>query len=767
MPDDRGTGSMGMAQLPDRPAGGSGVMTLGAPFYGENAPPPSDTPGEEPIFETPEESAITKLLGQFVQEIQNADSERRRKESAWVKIETLDGGRGIEEIPEGYQESTFHYRRMPRIIQTAKAKLVKNVIPLHGRPWEVNPSPRTKMKLEPDVQAERLANLRTEISDIHEAMGMEELADDMCEFMCQLGTYVVYGPVQLSEPRLRWQDGQEVIDEEDVNKPMWKGYNPKDVYPDPNGKRPQDLEYVHFHHVFSPHQIRTLEDDKTFIADELGQLLSDLPDGNWSGEKLRWETLPSTPSRRYVTWMRIGFLTADALEALGEKVPSYKNTEDPAAKRAMEESLWEIWFCGSHILKVSKRKFQPKRMPVQFVPFRRDPTSIFGIGPAEAAMHIVELLTNTCRAIEDALADTSGYQVVIDAGSIANTDLRVRPRKTWIYKNKGVARKEGPSGKPVEFFAVPSNLPHLLECFKLYEAMIPVCSGVPEAVTGQDMGSGVRTDSMQESVFESLEEFLKDVVGNVDRYWWKPHLNDVYSWIQAYYSDRSNLMVDAVIEVQGVRGAIRREIVGRKVKDFYMTGRQFGSSDWTNDIEVERAVAEGMGLEANKAVLSVKDMLEKQRLRLEQKRADAAAGRSAEDAAAEKERAHISIRDATIEMYKVAMSADPNDPITIPAAENLFKMLGELDSKAAAALAVRARLIAQAMLQKGLATQQEAAILEKPPVADSPLQMPAASRDPGQAAQAQQMVGTVPHPPSDSPAPAVPTTQQVPAGGAQ
>jgi hypothetical protein len=745
----QGLGSMAPARVPGPRA--NPTMEITAPMYGPDAPPPAGDIGESPLMEAPEQTELGKLLGQFYAEIDMADQARQPKEQKWIKIDKYLAGEDVQDAPEDYQESTFFYRRLPRIIQIGKAKLFKHVCPLHGRPWEVKPSPRgygDKPQAEVDTS---LRKLRLEIEDIHDAMEMENMSDDMCEFLASRGSAVAFGPIQLSQPRMRWQDGVETLDPADTNKPMWKLYDPITVYPDPNGKKAQDMEYVYFRHVLSGHQIRTLEEDDTFIAAELGTLLSDMPDGNWASEVKDWETAPSATNlnssnmNRYVTWMRVGMLTAEALEALGEKVPKDDRSDN---KRVMTESQWEIWFCGQHILKISKRKFQPKKMPISFIPFRRDPTSAFGIGAGESALEVVEMLVNITRSIDDALTDTSGYQVMLDAGAVENKDLTVRGRKTWIYRNKANGRKEGPSGRPVEFFAVPSNLPHLLECFSLFESMLPICTGIPEMMTGLDMGSGVRTDNMANDVWASLEEFLKDVVGNVDRYWWKPHLRDTYQWIQTYYQDRKDLQVDATMEVQGVRGALRRELVGRKVKDFYATMHQFGLPDWFDEIELAKTVAEGIGIETEKAVLSPEKYVERQQLMAKKKELEIAAGQAPVSAAQEKERAHTSARDAMLETFKSFMTADPHNPNTIPIMERIYKLTGQLDPKAEAALSVWSRLLAAEFARLQVITAQESAILTAPVEANTPSEeAPGANTSPAADAEKirQQGAANVPN----------------------
>lgn len=776
MANQQGIGSMAPARLPGSTPG---LMEIGPPMYGPNAPAVGADASEEPIIGNEEAvSEIEKLLGKFYQEIDIADEARRPKEWKWIKIDKYLAGKDSQDPPEGYEESTFFYRRLPRICQIAKAKIFKHICPIHGRPWEVRPSPRHAQNVAQDEQKKKLSALREEIEDIHGAMEMECALDDMSEFLAAYGSTVAYGPIQLSEPRLKWQDGgegggREVPDPEDAKKPMWKFYDPRWVYPDPNGKKAQELEYIHFYHVWSKHQLRQLQNDKTFIKKELADLIEDMKDGNWSGNLKRWEIAPlpanlnSSALNRYQVWMRVGVLDGESLKTLEEHLETEDSLPedlkamkdlDEDQKMALTDSIWEIWFCGKHVIKVSKRKFQESKIPVYFIPFRRDPTSIFGIGAGESSLECVEMLINITRSIDDALADTSGFQVMIDAAMVENKDLTVRGRKTWLYRNKG--KKDQPANhKPVDFFNVPSNLEHLLACFKLFEQMLPICNGIPEMVTGQDMGSGVRTDGMMNGIWASLEEFIKDTVGNVDRYWWKPHLRDTYQWIQRYYVDREDLKVDADLQVQGVRGALRREIVGQKAQDFFLKSKQFGQSAWTDEKELLAVISEGMGMEDEKAVFTGEQYAENQAMLAKQRELEARSGRVAEDEAKDKERAHTSSRDAVLATLTHTLTADVTSPMLPVLYEEMLKLSGQLSPRAMAGLSILCKKIASLNVQAGFATEQEAQVLEAPVKASNPLELEPGSRNPEQAAQAAEM-GTAPKTPPNSPPP-MPTSQQV------
>jgi hypothetical protein len=647
--ESQGLSSMAPAMLPSR---GPGVGEVTAPMYGPNSTPPGGEPiGEEVFKDDVELDAVKRLIGQFKNELDLSDFARLTKERAWIKVEKYLQGKDVNPPPPGYTESTFFYRRLPRITQIGKAKLYKHVCPLQGRPWEIKPSPRHKQGEISAQEDERITNLREEIEDIQEAHEGENKLDDMCEFMSNLGTCVAVGPIQISQPRLRWQDGAEGLEGEDALKPMWELYDPKEVYPDPNTKKAQSLEYVHFHHVWSAHQIRSLQEDPTFINSELAGLLKDLgPTGNWAQNIKKWEQTPYPTNTTnaslsgFCVWRRIGVLTSEALETLGEKFGKIDGLDKDQIK-LMTDSMWEIYWCENRILKISKRKFQPQKMPVQFIPFRRDPASIFGIGAGESALEVVEMLTNITRSIEDSLNDTSGFQVSIDAGRVENKDLKVQGRKTWIHRSKD--RKGEPQGRAVEFFTVPSNLDSLMASFKTFEGMIPVVTGFIEMANGADMGSGVRTDNMMNMLWDSLEEFIKDVVGNVDRYWWKPFLRDCYAWIQEYYPQPERFKCEADLQVQGVRGALKREIVGRKAADLFVKLHQFGMPDWIDDINFMKTIVEGIGMEEERVVLTPTQHTEKMDLLAKKTELIKAAGNAPEG----KERAQLSQRDAQMKAY--------------------------------------------------------------------------------------------------------------------
>lgn len=653
-------------------------------------------------------------------------------------------GRDVDDPPEDYNESTFFYRRLPRVASVGKTKILKHICPLEGRPFHLDPSAISEE--DPKVQDQNLRNLRSAIDDVHQAIELDNVCDDMATRMTTHGSEVFYGPITISQPRLQWQSGTAVIQPSDAKKPMWLQYDMLDVFPDPRGKSVEKMEFIHFRHLYSTHQLRSLSRDASFNKAMIAKVLEENPEGTWLQETEEWEDVPARADF-FIVWMRSGFLDAETLELLKARnlVAIPKGEDD----RILLDSLWEIWFCGDRIIKAARRNFHPEKIPAYFVPFFRDVNSPFGVGPIEALLDIQDMLLFLTRAIDDDLMDTSGYQAVVDAGAVQNTDMTPKGRKTWLARRKS---NEKGDHSPVTFFVPPSKLEALVSAMQYFESLIPVVSGIPEMTTGLDMGSGVRTNMMHNDVWNALEDFLKDVIGNVDRFFWKPFLRDTYDWLTAYAPNKAELAVDPMIVVTGVKGALKREIVGRKVQEFYLALKQNGDSLWADEIEVMKAITEGLGLDATKTVLTPDKYVE--RVNMEMQRLSLKV--QAEGAPEMKERAHMSARDVMLQGFK---STSPNNPLWLDFAEQLFETTGLASPRVYAALAVWRNTLVAYYQRLGLATPEQAAILSQPFKNESPLELEPGVRNEAEAQQADALKGKFPVAGPD-PTPALPMPDQ-------
>lgn len=709
-------------------------------------------PEPETVLEASlEEDEMAELVAGFREEIDESRQRYANKKRDIYKVHCYLKGEDPIDPPEDYQQSTFFYRRLPRLVTIAKTKVLKNVCPLEGHPYVLEPSaipPGDPKDAAVSELLGRVAALRKEVADIFDTVNLDDMLDDVCGRTATDGTYFFYGPSTLSQPAMRNTGGfSKDVPAEEGKKPMWRGYEALDVFPDASAKMVAEADVFHFRHLWSKHQMRSLKRDNSFDQEALAKVLETFPQGNWSEESEEWDDLPSNPNR-YVVWLRTGFIDADVIELLrGQKLIPEPIPGEEDNERLLVDSLWEIWFCGDIVLKASRRAFQPEQMPVMAIPFFRDVTGLMGIGVGEAAIDIQEMLINITRAIDDDLADTSGFQAVVDAGSVMNKSLEIRGRKTWITRKSGKDEGRRP---PVEFFRPPTNLQHLIACFQLFESMIPICTGIPEQVTGLDMGSGVRTNMMHNDVWSALEDFLKETVGSVDRFFWKPILRDTYEWISAYHPRKMELRVDPIIKVMGVRGALRREIVGRKAQEFIVAMKQNNDSGWINEPEIMASVIEGLGLDSQRGVLTPEQYVQRKAVEMQEERLRKQSGMDPEMLLA-KERAHMSARDVISNAYQ---STEKNNPVWLALAEQLFETTGTSNPRVQAALAIWARVQATYYQRLGLASPEEAAALQAPFTAESPLELEPGFRDEAgaAAAKAQQNVSPLPGP---DPVPAV------------
>lgn len=675
--------------------------------------PPATNPGEVVLVEKQAAPApFASLIASFREELKLSDDKTLKKRQAWNRVQEWVNGEDPDKPEEDYDASTFVYRRLPRIIQSAKEKVMKHVRTLHGRAWEIDASAQTQKKKSPEEQQVALAVARRTIEDVFQASCVySDLLDEAGDLQALRGTAVILGPMASSESRMILENGREIDDPDTEHYPMWMVYDPMDVFPDPDAKRAAKMEFIYFRHKYSTHQLRMLLNDDSFNHKEIQDLLLEMANGNWNEEKLEFED--NAEGVRYCVWLRVGFLDSEAIKVLDKE----KGLSDRASdeEKVSQEGLYFTWFCGNRVIKASRRVFRPKVMPTMFIPFRKDAMSPFGIGPGEAALEIQEMLTNICRAIEDDLSDSAGFQATINTGVVKNTDLGVRGRKTWTYRYSE-SNPQG-SGKPVDFFNVPSNMEMLLRAFGIFESMIPVVTGVPEAVTGKDLGSGIRTDDMYFSQFDVLEEFLKDTVGSWDRYFWAVAVRDTHLWLverDPEYQQKAGF--DLQIVANGLRGALRREIVGKKAEALMMKMQQFGMPDWIDDRGMAMAMIEGMGMDMERGVLDVEGFLLKQQVKMMQKMSEAAATAGAVEQVQGRERAHTSIRDVFAQAYK---TTNPNEPLFVPIAEKLFELTGQTNERVWAALSIHAKALASYYQRLGLADPNEVNAIAAPFRAES------------------------------------------------
>ncbi len=696
------------------------------------------------------------LIGGFWSELNRAISRRRPIERrARIARAHYHG-----QYPDGIQtddpeDSDIFLQRTREVVSYGVAKIMQMINPPHEDVWDIqskgNPvvGPRSSSGQKStgeesgDAAAKQeekdLDDLKVRMRDQLVDMEWDEMRHD-CAFQLGLyGTAFFFGPIKADDARLLWDDetGEWTKDPcpEDKWNCTWKNLRFWDVFLDPEGIRQdlKDCEFFFVKHLMTKHQLRQLARDPSFDKDAIEQVLEDVADAfvgsgpaamSYEIYDPHSDSIVSAVGRtfqdRYAIWMRVGVLGKEELEKLPDQY--HKVFEKNGKISHLEGAIFETWFCGDTIMRMKAREFQPDKLPLIVVPLEVMDGSPYGRGWAEMIEAVQRSQNSLARSMEDTLRHASGYQAVVDLAQIpVGTDLSIRGRKTWLTRSL-----EGHKSNPVDFQIIPTNQADMIAALEFWEKMVPIVTSMPR-MNPQDLGSGVRTEGMQEAQLSAMETFIKLTIGNLDRYFIKPIIKDLFLWNKVY--DEEHLLTGIYRPVAtGVLGAIRREIVGRKAAALMDDLSKIGSGDAIDDFELLRMRTQGLGMDGTRLVLSPDALVHKRAAAAQQERLKAMATARGTSEGEDRVRAETSVRDALVSA--MGNIPDPNNPVWAPAMMKLYESVGEVDSTIATALAVWSRKVALDFQRIGAANPQEVATLSQGFVTTNPAEVaPGPERD--------------------------------------
>lgn len=666
----------------------------------------------------------------------NAQQKRKRMENIWYLALCNDEGFYLKFQSTDVEDSQFFFKITRQCNVEAESKLIQFVTPPHERVWELQPSSRPwapwlnkENPADPKANKDALDKMTVVIEDDFDTMDFDTLKRRVAEALPRYGTAVLLGPFRHPNPPKRFinkaamtqaaaQPGQpgdptsldaatdflelpqpdvkdegwvEVTDPADERRPYYTFEPCWNLYPDPDSENVKGMTYFIHRDHYNKSYIRGLLDDPSFDAEQVERLLKESPSGFF--EPQWWEgNQPLKQDReRYTIFRWYGFLNDEDFDAMGLSPEDYKATP--------KEAVYEVWTCGRHTLKVKRREFQDDVLPLKMVPMDKRDGSPWGRGTSEKLFDVQDIMNSLARALHDDIRHSMGANAVVDMNAIVpGTDLSIRGRKTWPVRRTELTPN---GGKPVEYFLVPSQQELYMRSLLEWKKIAPEIAGLPRMLMPAQMGSGVRTDGMLDAIYEGAENFIKVVIGNIDEYFLDPIVDEVYSW-NMQYNPTEGIHGDFKAVALGVRGALAREIVGKKSLELFQTMQQTGIPDVLDDFTLMRSVVRGIGLDGNEAVLSVKDYLAKKAAQMAEEKAKQAAGISDVQ---EKQKAEASIRDVLMQDVK---STDQSNPTWVPKTEALYKQLGLYNGSMRAGLAIWAKKLATDYERAGVASPEQA-----------------------------------------------------------
>lgn len=669
-----------------------------------------------------------------------ASMRRRRLEDIWYHALCNDEGFYLRFQSSDVEDSQFFYKMTRQYNVEAEGAIQKFLLPNAERIWDLEPSAKPwapwlnlKNPADPEANNRALDLMTQQIQDDLDTMNFDELCREVSGSLPRYGSAIVFGPVRHPNPRKRFinlsalqgadqvgdqdpdaprldaatdflataqksaaADGWAVVtDPADERRPFYNFESIWNFYPDPDAEKVQKMNYFFLRDHETKTYMAGLLEDPTFFKDAISTLLELRPTGAY--DPMWWEhaTLTQGDRERYTLLRFYGFLYKKDFEDSDLDPDEYK-ADDKGA-------VYEIWMCDRRVIKCKKREFRPDRLPIKVIPMDKRDGSPLGRGIGEKLFDIQDMLNSLARACHDDIRHSMGANAMVDMNAVvAGTDLSIRGRKVWPVRRTELTG--GGTSKPVEYFLVPTQQDHYMASIEKWRRIAPEICGLPKTLMPEQMGSGMRTDEMLQAIFEQAETFIKVVMGNIDQHWIEPTIGEIYEW-NMQYNGTPGIHGDFKPVAKGVRGAIEREVVGKRSMAFFQTMQQAGMPDVIDEWTLLRAVMRGIGLDGKQAVLTTEGYIAKLQARAKQKAMDTAAGRDEKEAG---ERRESSIRDVLLQDTKTTPDTNPT---WVGKTEALYKSMGLMNGRLAAGLAIWAKKLALDYERAGAANPQESQAL--------------------------------------------------------
>lgn len=332
-------------------------------------------------------------------------------------------------------------------------------------------------------------------------------------------TAFMKGPIVTTRKKLVWKNGVAVPERKVVF--LNKRVSPYDIYPSPSAVSIYDgnfLEHIRF----------TSKDlsDLTFLGPETGYkkraiikvleeitpgMSSDWYDGEIEEDKQEAEKRGSQTHASEGIYHGVHFWGTASVKMLKEW--GYEDDELEGLADYNEVEI-EAIMVGNEVIKCIINRDPLGRRPYYSASFQTRSGSIWGKS-LPAMMRDIQSMCNACaRSLADNMGLSSGPQVAIMVDRLADDGdiTEMEPRMIWQFTSDPT----GNSGKPIEFFVVPSNANELLAVYDKFELKADDVTGVPRYAYGnENVGGAAQTAKGLSMLLESASKGIKGSIKNM------------------------------------------------------------------------------------------------------------------------------------------------------------------------------------------------------------------------------------------------------------
>jgi hypothetical protein len=364
-----------------------------------------------------------------------------------------------------------------------------------------------------------IRKIEKEVIDQLEEGGWSDALSDFIEDFTIYPTAFMKGPIVTTQVKLVWEGGRAVPKRQTVFKNQ--RVSPFDVYPSPSARTIYDGNFCEHLRLTKKElsDLTHLDADTGYKSESLIDILENIQPGiesNYMDNDIE-EDKQDAEMRGSQTYASEGIYhgihfwgtaSVSMLKEWGYAEDDLSDYED------YEEVEIEAILVADRVVKCLINRDPLGRRPYYSASFQTRSGSIWGKS-LPSLMRDIQRMCNACaRALADNMGLSSGPQVALIIDRLADDGEieEMAPRKIWQITSDPT----GNSGKPIEFFTVPSNANELLAVYDKFEIKADDVTGVPRYAYGnENVGGAGQTASGLSMLLESASKGIKSSVKNI------------------------------------------------------------------------------------------------------------------------------------------------------------------------------------------------------------------------------------------------------------
>lgn len=421
-----------------------------------------------------------------------------------------------------------------------------------------------------------IRGIEKEVIDQLEEGGWSDALSDFIEDFTIFPTAFMKGPIVTTQVKLKWENGKAVP----VRQTVFKNQrvSPLDVYPSPSARTIYDGNFCEHLRLTKKElsDLTHLDASTGYKTDSLIDILENIQPGlesNYMDHDIE-EDKQEAELRGSQTYASEGIYhgihfwgtaSVSMLKEWGYAEADLSDYED------YEEVEIEAILVADRVVKCLINRDPLGRRPYYSASFQTRSGSIWGKS-LPALMRDIQRMCNACaRALADNMGLSSGPQVALIIDRLADDGEieEMAPRKIWQITSDPT----GNSGKPIEFFTVPSNANELLAVYDKFEIKADDVTGVPRYAYGnENVGGAGQTASGLSMLLESASKGIKASVKNISEGLISPRveyqfylhlLNEMENGNKINFTGDINVVVHAIdaITIKAAETQLQKELL--------------------------------------------------------------------------------------------------------------------------------------------------------------------------------------------------------------